>query len=164
MTNIAPSANTTQPSGVLDEIAAEHARQAQQRGNRPSPRGTGPDGTLMGHPFAAYRDAMRSVTDDLHQHGGAAWLPILLRGAFEAASETDPGKLRAELVKVAATAVAWIEALDRRNAAQLVDIPPGLAQLLAAVTEQLPQDDPEKCARTLADMNRRAAEHNTHPQ
>jgi hypothetical protein len=32
----------------------------------------------------------------------------------EAMAESDPAKLRVELVQVAAVSVAWIEALDRR--------------------------------------------------
>lgn len=38
------------------------------------------------------------------------------------------------------------------------EAPSGIAALLAAVAEQLPQDDPEKCAETLAGMNQRLAD------
>ncbi|MFI1165600.1 hypothetical protein ACH4UM_18790 [Streptomyces sp. NPDC020801] len=41
--------------------------------------------------------------------------PTVAEEALEALAEDDPGKLRAELVQVAAVAVAWIEAIDRRT-------------------------------------------------
>jgi hypothetical protein len=43
------------------------------------------------------------------------------------------------------------------EAAEVV-APAGIEALLAAVAEQLPQDDPVKCAETLAGMNRRLAD------
>jgi hypothetical protein len=46
----------------------------------------------------------------------AAWDGILLEEVFEALAEEEPGALRAELVQVAAVAVAHIEAIDRREA------------------------------------------------
>jgi hypothetical protein len=44
-----------------------------------------------------------------------SWDGILLEEVFEALAETDPVKIRAELIQVAAVAVAAIEAIDRRN-------------------------------------------------
>lgn len=44
-----------------------------------------------------------------------AWDGILLEEVFEALAESDPTKLRAELVQVAAVCVAWCEAIDRRS-------------------------------------------------
>lgn len=46
----------------------------------------------------------------------AAWDGILLEEVYEALAESNAAKLRAELVQVAAVAVAWIEAIDRRSA------------------------------------------------
>jgi hypothetical protein len=40
---------------------------------------------------------------------------IALEEVFEALVETDPAKLRDELLQVAAVAVAWVEAIDRRG-------------------------------------------------
>jgi hypothetical protein len=40
------------------------------------------------------------------------WIDILLEEVFEAAAESDPARLRIELVQVAATAVKWVEILD----------------------------------------------------
>lgn len=66
-------------------------------------------------------------------HGDAIWLAVLIEEVGEAAREilearpvvgyVDPippiatALLRAELVQVAAVAVAWIEAIDRRDGA-----------------------------------------------
>jgi len=44
------------------------------------------------------------------------WCSILTEEFAEAMAETDRAKLRAELVQVAAAAVAWIEDLDSRSA------------------------------------------------
>lgn len=43
------------------------------------------------------------------------WLHILREEVAEAFAETDPVALRGELVQVAAVAVAWAEAIDRRT-------------------------------------------------
>jgi len=46
--------------------------------------------------------------------GRVTWRAILEEEVAEAYAETDPEKLRAELVQVAAVAVKWVEAIDRR--------------------------------------------------
>lgn len=43
-----------------------------------------------------------------------AWEGVLLEEVYEALAESDPVRLREELVQVAAVATAWIEAIDRR--------------------------------------------------
>lgn len=57
--------------------------------------------------------------------GPSEWLSVLAREFCEAGNEanemykgrvTDPAKLRAELVQLAAVAVAWVEAIDARPA------------------------------------------------
>lgn len=50
---------------------------------------------------------------------GATWIGIAveeLAEVLEAATAGDPAKLRAELLQVAAVAIAWVEAIDRRTA------------------------------------------------
>lgn len=42
------------------------------------------------------------------------WDGVLLEEVYEALAEEDPATLRAELIQVAAVAVAWVEAIDRR--------------------------------------------------
>lgn len=43
------------------------------------------------------------------------WAGILLEEVYEALAESDPTRLREELIQVAAVAVAWVEAIDRRT-------------------------------------------------
>lgn len=52
----------------------------------------------------------------IQDHDAKGWLPILTEEVGEAAkamNENDPG-LREELIQVAAVAMAWVEAMDRR--------------------------------------------------
>jgi hypothetical protein len=51
--------------------------------------------------------------DTPHKH--TAWDGVLLEEVYEALAEPDPDKRRDELIQVAAVAVAYIEALDRRT-------------------------------------------------
>lgn len=43
------------------------------------------------------------------------WRHIFLEEAFEALAETDPAKLREELIQALAVGVAWIEDIDSRT-------------------------------------------------
>lgn len=59
-------------------------------------------------------DATRRACDTAFKQGRGTWRHILIEEVHEAFAESDPVKLRAELVQVAAVAVAWCEAIDRR--------------------------------------------------
>lgn len=136
-------------TGVLDEIAAERGRQDVKFGEQNHRDGTGPDRVWAFTGPAAYvADCARTNTQRLAEEGHATWLDISLEEFAEAAAESDPAKLRAELVQTAAVFVNWIEALDRRTGHQAG----GLAALLQAVAEQLPADDPDRAAEGLARM------------
>lgn len=101
---------TVPPSPVLAEVAAERARQDDTWGEQNHPDGVGgPDAE-----WAAVHARMRCHYRD--RAGGLTWRDVLDEEVAEAYAETDPAKLRAELVQVAAVAVAWIEAIDRRTA------------------------------------------------
>lgn len=58
----------------------------------------------------------RQTCDDAFAAGVGSWALILTEEYAEALAESDPAKLRAELIQVAAVAVAWVEAIDRREA------------------------------------------------
>lgn len=90
---------------VLDEVLAERLRQDQLFGPQSLPNGTGGG--------AAYRNACQSreVVESAKRYGSLAWSNLLGEEFWEAMAETDPAKLRAELIQVAAVAVAWAEAL-----------------------------------------------------
>ena len=104
---------------VLKEVGKERARQDQKWGEQNHPNGTADDRRMLGDVSlptwgtVCYR--ARNLTDRLNAAGRATYLDILLEEVAEAFSESDPIRLRAELVQVAAVAVQWIEAIDRRG-------------------------------------------------
>lgn len=102
-------------SDVLDEVHMERINQDDARGEQNLPDGTGPASQFMGVPVDKVRELMQNVVNLAEQAGQSSWLPVLLEEVFEAAAEADVPALRAELVQVAAVAVAWVEALDRRT-------------------------------------------------
>lgn len=100
---------------VLAELADERARQDAKWGEQNHPDGTGPDiahgflGRMDEHARHAQLRAQGAAMD-----GTLTWHLILLEEVYEGMAESDPVALRAELIQVAAVAVAWIEAIDRR--------------------------------------------------
>jgi hypothetical protein len=94
---------------VLTDIEREVERSTVKHGEQAHL----PDGTS-----AVYRGEASGARYwcDLAAHTGRlTWRHILREEVFEAFAETDPHKLRAELVQVAAVAAKWIESLDRRG-------------------------------------------------
>lgn len=61
------------------------------------------------------RDMARRICDDAARAGLVTWAHILDEEIAEAYAETDPAKIRAELVQAGAVIVAWIECIDRRS-------------------------------------------------
>jgi hypothetical protein len=101
---------------ALAEVAAERARQDKTFGEQNHRDGTGLP--IYQHSANRYRDqAQRAAAA-----GQLAWRDVLQEEVFEALAEAEPAALRVELVQVAAVAVAWIEAIDRRQAAG--EVPP----------------------------------------
>lgn len=114
---------------VLEEVAAERARQNAKWGEQNHPDGTGgyplvnvqvealrwsgPEmlGNLNGRYLA---EVATRATDDRAERRCVDWRDILLEEVFEALAEDDPHKLRTELIQVAAVAAQWAEAIDRR--------------------------------------------------
>ena len=95
---------------VLDDVWLERRRQDRKWGEQ-------------NHPIAVARDIHRHtdemkfwkrVNDWRNRTGQLTWDGILLEEVYEALSEVDPEKIRAELVQVAAVAVAMIECIDRQ--------------------------------------------------
>ena len=101
---------TTGKWNVLAEIANERLDQDIKWGEQ-----NHPDGTYDTSTRKIARDAARQRCDDFARHGAGTWEHILMEETMEAFAEPDPIKLRTELVQVAAVAVAWIEAIDRRT-------------------------------------------------
>lgn len=93
---------------VLEEVSEERARQRAKWGEQELPDGTG------GRRREEERDGAQILCDLRAATGSLAWRHILEEEVAEALAETDPAALRAELLQVAAVAVQWIEAIDRR--------------------------------------------------
>lgn len=94
---------------VLLELLEERIRQDQKWGEQNHPNGGG----TPSHRRAA--DRARAICQALAARGECTWEAILLEEVAEALAERDDTLLREELVQVAAVAVAWIEAIDRRR-------------------------------------------------
>lgn len=93
---------------VLSDVIAERQRQHARYGWQQHPDGTG------GLPAVLAREAAQRECDDLTVAGLLTWRAILAEEVAEAFAEVDHDRLREELIQVAAVAVQWIEALDRR--------------------------------------------------
>jgi hypothetical protein len=105
---------TGNPSVVTDralsEVLAERIRQDTKWGEQNHPDGTG------GIQSRQLRDEAQKTCQAAAERGIVTWLHIADEEHCEALAETDPVRLRAELVQGAAVYVAWIEAIDRRTA------------------------------------------------
>lgn len=101
---------------VLGEVVEERIRQDEKWGVQDYPMGTGDRPGLSLAEAVAHADEMRRTCDEAFTLGVGTWLHILDEEVAEASAESDPEKLRAELLQVAAVAVAMVEALDRRGA------------------------------------------------
>lgn len=92
---------------VLGEVHQERYRQEEKWGQQNHPDGTGRLGDVERAFDARLRCQQNSPDND-------NWRDILDEEVKEAFAEYHPDQIRAELVQVAAVAVAWIEAIDRR--------------------------------------------------
>ncbi len=100
---------------ILAEVSDERERQVAKWGEQNHPDGTGRDGDAeMARLDRAKCKANGPDEDNFRD--------ILQEEVSEAFAETHPKALRNELVQVAAVAVQWIEAIDRRS---LTDATPG---------------------------------------
>ncbi|WP_432135852.1 hypothetical protein [Streptomyces sp. bgisy154] len=111
----------TARAAVLANVNDELARQDTQWGEQNHPDGTGPRtpaivGTLCWAEEAAGRARLACQT--AARKGKTTWRLVFAEEALEALAEDDPARLRAELIQVAAVAVNWAEAIDRRTAQQ----------------------------------------------
>lgn len=112
---------------TLDLVAVERIAQQRKWGEQNHPDGTGPTSTPLNirgetngwvdesDSASLLAELFTETTDSRFGRGDGTWRDILLEEVFEALAEDDPDKLRAELIQTAAVAVAWVEAIDRRN-------------------------------------------------
>lgn len=95
---------------VLEEVAQERRSQETRWGQQNLPDGTG--NYLR---YTLHADNQRMIVETRIGNGTLSYSDILLEEVAEAVECTDATQLRAELVQVAAVAVAWIECIDRRK-------------------------------------------------
>ena len=106
--NANPSVTTDR---VLSQVLAERIRQDIQWNEQ-----NHPDGTGISPEQRKLADNAKAMCQQAFAEGRGDWAHILVEEVREALAESDPAKLRAELVQVGAVAVAWIECIDRRMA------------------------------------------------
>ncbi|MFD5509148.1 hypothetical protein ACFWIB_15405 [Streptomyces sp. NPDC127051] len=106
-----------------EELDAERGRQLAKFGDQRHPDGTGRPGD------DGLSARARRVCEKAAANRSLTWRQILHEEVREALAESDPAKLRAELIQVAAVCAAWVSDLDQR---------PTPVELRAG--EQLPPD------------------------
>lgn len=99
-----------QPVGVYVEVALERNSQDREWGPQNHPLTSVAWMPASHEQLAGMWKRGNDVAATL---GRSSWDGILLEEAYEAFAETDPAKARAELIQVAAVAIAAIESIDR---------------------------------------------------
>lgn len=99
--------STTYSVGL--ETLLERERQDERWGEQNHPDGTGNEFD----PLLAME--AKRICEVKAEAGTVTWRDILTEEVCEAYAESDPVRLREELIQVAAVAQAWVEAIDRRT-------------------------------------------------
>lgn len=117
---------------VLTEVAAERAAQDEIWGVRDLPDGTGEE-------WRHRAEEARREREEAAAEGGPSWRHVLLETVFEALTERDPQRLRAALVRVAAVAVQWAQAVERRGGTLAEPRPRREAMVEKLVRDRIPE-------------------------
>lgn len=91
---------------VMKEVADERARQDRRYGEQNHGNGT----SVV---YKSMEDSARNSCRKASESGSLSWFHILREVFWETTSKSDRVALRANLVKLVAVGVAWIEAIDR---------------------------------------------------
>ena len=94
---------------VLQAIDDERDAQVEKFGEQHHPDGTNDVD------FALQSAHFRMECEAATEHGFLTWRHILREEVYEAFAETDPEKLKTELIQVAAVAAAWIQDINGRT-------------------------------------------------
>lgn len=92
---------------IVEDVRAERARQDARFGTQLHPNGTSPK-------YKPLADAARNATRKADLDGLSTWFMIGREEFWGAMSETDPARLRAELVKLIGVGIAWVECIDKQ--------------------------------------------------
>lgn len=90
------------------EVRKERARQNDRWGEQNHHDGTG-------ETFIYKANTMRKRCDGAFAANMGTWKHILEEEVYEAFAESNPEKLKEELIQVAAVCKAWVECIDRRT-------------------------------------------------
>ncbi|MFD3568486.1 hypothetical protein [Streptomyces sp. NPDC058667] len=99
-----------------EEIDAERQAQLAKFGDQKHPDVAG-DATTQCDRRDVYAERAEYYRDLNDGQNSFDWAGILLEEVYEALAESDPAKLRAELIQVAAVCAAWIYDIDNRPTA-----------------------------------------------
>lgn len=94
---------------LAEEVLAEVDRQYEMWGEQ-----NHPDGTALAGDDQLAEDVKR-FNAEMVRTGNLAWRDILWEEVREAFAEEDREPLREELIQVAAVALSWVNAIDRRT-------------------------------------------------
>lgn len=97
---------------VLQEVLAERIRQDARWGEQHHPDGT------SSHNHAQAADTARRACQRATERDAVTWAHILREEFWEVMAETDPARLRAELIQVGAVCAAWVADIDSRTPAE----------------------------------------------
>lgn len=109
MKKLAEIARRIDKHNIADEVVVERIRQDALWGEQNHDDGTHP--ALFEYEAAVAKNRCAHAA----RNNTLTWQLILDEEVKEAFAESNPDKLRAELVQVAAVATCWIEAIDRRS-------------------------------------------------
>lgn len=94
---------------TLMDVLDERTAQDTKWGRQDHPNGTGTAGLIR------MADVAREHCQSAFRDDRGTWADVLTEEFYEALAESDPAKLRTELIQTAAVCVAWVEAIDRRQ-------------------------------------------------
>jgi hypothetical protein len=105
---------------VLRSVLEERRRQFDKYGtNADTEDGTGPETRWLG-PFTGFSAAgieavLRADYLDFEEEQPVTWVHLVREEVAEAFAESDPERLEAELIQVAALCVSWVEKIRARS-------------------------------------------------
>lgn len=105
---------------IAAEVVAERLNQIEQWGQQDHPSYFDQNGVREARKAS---ERYHAINDARVREGSLTWDGILLEEVYEALSEVGETQRRAELIQVAAVALAEIEAIDRRLAGPLDPAP-----------------------------------------
>lgn len=93
---------------IVEDIREERAAQDAKFGVQRHPNGTSPK-------YKPLADSARNATRKADLDGTNTWFNIGREEFWEAMAETDPRRLREELIQLISVGVAWVECIDEQN-------------------------------------------------